>query len=140
MFYPNSGVRPFGVSLLIAGFDDNEPYLYQWFFSFSTCKYTDDMELDDAVHTAILTLKEGIEGQISKKNIEIGIIGSDKTFWWKSLSEFLENTNVSYYKKIRVSGSSTAVSLPLPPPLYLLSLRMKTMMMMGDKDDTEDYS
>ncbi|XLU78102.1 hypothetical protein S245_001523, partial [Arachis hypogaea] len=63
------GVRPFGVSLLIAGFDDNEPYLYQshsfipisfqWFFSFSTCKYIDDMELDDAVHTAILTLKEG---------------------------------------------------------------------------------
>ena len=23
------------------------------------CRYTDDMELDDAVHTAILTLKEG---------------------------------------------------------------------------------
>lgn len=25
----------------------------------SGCRYTDDMELDDAVHTAILTLKEG---------------------------------------------------------------------------------
>lgn len=25
----------------------------------SDCRYTDDMELDDAVHTAILTLKEG---------------------------------------------------------------------------------
>ncbi|KAF9594620.1 hypothetical protein IFM89_034242 [Coptis chinensis] len=43
-------------------------------------RYTDDMELDDAVHTAILTLKEGFEGQISSKNIEIGIIGNDKTF------------------------------------------------------------
>lgn len=26
---------------------------------FVSCRYTDDMELDDAVHTAILTLKEG---------------------------------------------------------------------------------
>ncbi|MED6209724.1 hypothetical protein PIB30_057500 [Stylosanthes scabra] len=42
--------------------------------------YTDEMELDDAVHTAILTLKEGFEGQISRKNIEIGIIRSDKKF------------------------------------------------------------
>lgn len=29
------------------------------FFLNSNCRYTDDMELDDAVHTAILTLKEG---------------------------------------------------------------------------------
>uniref|UniRef100_A0A7N2R3R6 Uncharacterized protein n=1 Tax=Quercus lobata TaxID=97700 RepID=A0A7N2R3R6_QUELO len=32
------------------------------------------------VHTSILTLKEGFEGQISGKNIEIGIIGIDKKF------------------------------------------------------------
>ncbi|CAL5390115.1 unnamed protein product [Camellia sinensis] len=43
-------------------------------------RYTDDMELNDAVHTAILTLKEGFEGHISEKNIEIGIIGTDKKF------------------------------------------------------------
>ncbi|XP_035545175.1 proteasome subunit alpha type-2-A-like [Juglans regia] len=43
-------------------------------------RYTDDMELDDAVHTSILTLKEGFEGQISGKNIEFGIIGADKQF------------------------------------------------------------
>ncbi|KAL7248797.1 hypothetical protein ACSBR1_011054 [Camellia fascicularis] len=47
---------------------------------FTQSGYTDDMELDDAVHTAILTLKEGFEGQISEKNIEIGIIGTDKKF------------------------------------------------------------
>jgi 20S proteasome subunit alpha 2 len=38
------------------------------------------MELDDAIHTAILTLKEGFEGEISSKNIEIGKIGADKVF------------------------------------------------------------
>lgn len=33
------------------------------------------MELDDAVHTAILTLKEGFEGQMTETSLEIGIIG-----------------------------------------------------------------
>ena len=31
------------------------------------------MELEDAVHTAILTLKEGYEGQMTEDTIEIGI-------------------------------------------------------------------
>ncbi|KVH95782.1 Proteasome A-type subunit [Cynara cardunculus var. scolymus] len=99
-FTQSGGVRPFGVSLLVAGFDDKGPQLYQVdpsgsYFSWKASamgknvsnaktflekRYTDDMELDDAVHTAILTLKEGFEGQISGKNIEIGIIGADKTF------------------------------------------------------------
>nr|XP_034594572.1 proteasome subunit alpha type-2-like [Setaria viridis] len=73
------GVGPFGVSLLIAGYDDNGPQLYQVdpsgsYFSWKASamgknvsnaktflekRYTEDMELDDAIHTAILTLKEG---------------------------------------------------------------------------------
>jgi 20S proteasome subunit alpha 2 len=43
-------------------------------------RYTDDMELEDAIHTAILTLKEGFEGQISGKNIEIGIVDASRKF------------------------------------------------------------
>ena len=39
------------------------------------------MELEDAIHTAILTLKEGFEGEMNENNIEIGIITSeDKKF------------------------------------------------------------
>ncbi|EOY27571.1 N-terminal nucleophile aminohydrolases superfamily protein isoform 3, partial [Theobroma cacao] len=65
-FTQSGGVRPFGVSLLV---DPSGSY-FSWKASamgknvsnaktFLEKRYTDDMELDDAVHTAILTLKEG---------------------------------------------------------------------------------
>ena len=31
------------------------------------------MEIEDAIHTAILTLKEGLEGSLSESSLEIGI-------------------------------------------------------------------
>lgn len=58
-------------------------------------RYSDDLELEDAVHTAILTLKEGFEGQISGHNIEIGVVGADRVFRVLSVSEvndYLEET------------------------------------------------
>lgn len=93
----SGGVRPFGVSLLICGWDGDRPYLFQCdpsgaYFAWKATsmgknsingktflekRYTEDLELDDAVHTAILTLKEGFEGQMTENNIEIGIC--DKT-------------------------------------------------------------
>ncbi len=36
-------------------------------------RYSEDLELEDAIQTAILTLKEGFEGQMTQDNIEIGI-------------------------------------------------------------------
>lgn len=92
------GVRPFGCSLMVAGFDDEHgAQLFQidpsgsyfgWKASaigknyvnaksFLEKRYNEEMELEDAIHTAILTLKEGFEGAISKDNIEIGIIKND---------------------------------------------------------------
>ena len=96
----SGGVRPFGVSLLLAGYDENGPQLYQidpsgsyfaWKASaigknmtnaktFLEKRYSEDMEIEDAVHTALLTLKEGFEGQISGQNIEVAIVGPDQTF------------------------------------------------------------
>lgn len=38
------------------------------------CRYNDDISLEDAIHTALLTLKEGFEGQMTEKTIEIGVI------------------------------------------------------------------
>lgn len=96
----SGGVRPFGVSLLVAGFDSARgPCLYQvdpsgsyfmWKASaigknmtnaktFLEKRYNDDISLEDAIHTALLTLKEGFEGQMTEKTIEIGIIGTSTT-------------------------------------------------------------
>ena len=33
-------------------------------------RYNDELELEDAVHTALLTLKEGFEGAMDHTNIE----------------------------------------------------------------------
>lgn len=38
------------------------------------------MELEDAIHTALLTLKEGFDGLVDEHNIEIGIVTDDKKF------------------------------------------------------------
>lgn len=43
-------------------------------------RYHDDIELEDAINTAILTLKEGFEGQMTENNIEIGVVGEDGKF------------------------------------------------------------
>lgn len=118
----SGGVRPYGVSLLIAGWDegilpdeedktveDSEgekkkvsgktggilkggPMLYQvdpsgsyfpWKATaigkaatnaktFLEKRYTETLELEDAVHIALLTLKETIEGEMNGDSIEIG--------------------------------------------------------------------
>jgi 20S proteasome subunit alpha 2 len=92
------GVRPFGVSLLCAGLeaDGTTPALYQidpsgTYFqwrataigknyvsakSFLEKRWSADMELDDAIHTAMLTLREGFEGEMTAHNIEVGLVQS----------------------------------------------------------------
>jgi 20S proteasome subunit alpha 2 len=106
-FTQSGGVRPFGVSLLMAGFDDNGPQLYQidpsgtyfaWKASaigknmnnaktFLEKRYNEDIGIEDAIHTALLTLKEGFEGQVSGNNIEVGVIGPDRKFRVLSTAE-----------------------------------------------------
>src|SRR5579859_3459551 len=43
-------------------------------------RYNPDMELEDAIHTALLTLKEGFEGEMTQDTVEIGI-HSFTLFW-----------------------------------------------------------
>lgn len=64
---------------------------YAWLAGFAVVlicclfRYNDDMELEDAIHTAILTLKEGFEGAVTSQNIEIAVVDKDRKF--KVLSE-----------------------------------------------------
>ena len=95
------GVRPFGVSVLVAGRDsDGTPALYQVdpsgaYFAWKATaigknhetaknflekRWVADMELEDAIHTALLTLREGFEGEMSAHNIEVGICKKDGIF------------------------------------------------------------
>lgn len=128
----NRGVRPFGVSLLVAGFDEHVgSSLYQvdpsgsyfaWkasaigknminaktflekryvysdiiFYIIWNIRYVDDLELEDAVHTAILTLKEGFEGALDENNIEIGIIGGNVP----PNATDLQKKNVNLFRKL----------------------------------------
>jgi 20S proteasome subunit alpha 2 len=36
-------------------------------------RYNPEMELEDAIHTALLTLKEGFEGEMTADTVEIGL-------------------------------------------------------------------
>ena len=93
-------MRPFGISVLISGVFDKKPYLYQidpsgayfgWkatvigrnatnIKNFIEKRYNPDMEIDDAIHIGLLTLRENFEGELTEKNVEIGVVGVDGGF------------------------------------------------------------
>ena len=91
----SGGVRPFGIGMIAAGYDEQDGSqifqieasgtFYSWKATalgrggsvakgFLEKRYSDDLDIEDAIHTAILTLKDSFEGELTEKNIEIGVI------------------------------------------------------------------
>ena len=95
-FTQSRGVRPFGVSLLVAGFDSrtDTACLYQldpsgayWEWKagcigdkasqgreFLEKRYDDSIQLDDAAHLGILVLKEGFERRLTARDMDIALL------------------------------------------------------------------
>lgn len=85
------GMRPFGVTLIIGGVDRTGPHVYQvdpsgTHMAWKACatgktatsartflekRYKDTDEIDDVVHNALLTLKDGLDGKMTPENVEI---------------------------------------------------------------------
>ena len=91
----SGGVRPFGIGMIVGGYDEEQgPQIFQieasgTFYcwkatalgrgsgearTFLEKTYTDDMDIGDAVHTAIKALKNTFEGEMTERNLEIAII------------------------------------------------------------------
>ncbi|KAL7560883.1 hypothetical protein ACA910_008167 [Epithemia clementina (nom. ined.)] len=112
------GVRPFGISLLVAGLqgDGVTPALYQvdpsgayfgWkataigknFVSaknFLEKRWNEDMELEDAIHTALLTLREGFEGEMMAHNIQVATVRKGGKFTIltpQQIQDYLDEAN-----------------------------------------------
>lgn len=94
----SGGVRPFGVSLLVAGYDEHSGFgLYQvdpsgsyfpWKATaigrgstaaktFLEKRWNEELELEDAIHIVLLTLKESVEGEFNGDTIEIAVVGEE---------------------------------------------------------------
>ena len=104
----SGGVRPFGLGLIACGVDvDEGPQIFQIeasgaYYSWKATalgrgaatakgflekRYSDDLDIEDAIHTAILTLKDSFEGELTADNIEVGVVRStDPELKFQSLS------------------------------------------------------
>lgn len=92
----SGGTRPYGVSLLVGGYDQHSQqyHLYQvdpsgsyfpWKATaigktsvtaktFLEKRWNENLELEDAIHVALLALKEAVDGELTGENLDIGIV------------------------------------------------------------------
>ena len=93
----SGGVRPFGVSLLVAGIDFRGPELYQvdpsgsfWRWkatalgkgmseakSFLEKQYRDDLSVEEAIDLAVKIIREGFEGTLTEYDLEVAVADNE---------------------------------------------------------------
>jgi len=117
------GVRPFGVSLLIAGVD-NEPKLFetdpsgalleykataigserQKVIEYFEKEYRNDMSLDEAISTGLIAMGKAINGLLNADGVELGIVRTeDKTYRLLEVDEldkYIETANEVLRKEL----------------------------------------
>ncbi len=110
------GVRPFGVSLLIAGVDE-KPKLYETdpsgalleykataigagrnvVMEYLEEKYSEDMSFDEAIVMSMVAMGKAIEGELTPEMVEVGYVKVDekkyKEFNEEELKEYIEKAN-----------------------------------------------
>lgn len=67
-------------------------------------RFSEEAELDDAVHTALLTMREGFEGEMTEKNIEVLHTSSTADV----CSSIIYRVEVEVYIHVGVCGTEAA--------------------------------
>ncbi|RLI79589.1 proteasome endopeptidase complex, archaeal, alpha subunit [Archaeoglobales archaeon] len=110
------GVRPFGVSLLIAGVDE-KPKLYETdpsgalleykataigagrnvVMEYLEEKYNEDLSFEDAVIMSMIAMGKAIEGELTPEMVEVGYVKVDekkyREFGEEELKDYVEKAN-----------------------------------------------
>ena len=112
----HGGVRPFGVSLIIAGVDATGPRLFKTdpagqYFSYKATamgrgeqkieeilekKYKESLSLDEAILLAIEALKNSSSEKLTAKNIDVAVVPSDTKEYRKLTEQEVEE----YFRKL----------------------------------------
>uniref|UniRef100_A0A7J3ZLD5 Proteasome subunit alpha n=1 Tax=Fervidicoccus fontis TaxID=683846 RepID=A0A7J3ZLD5_9CREN len=112
----HGGVRPFGVSLIIAGVDATGPRLFKTdpagqYFSYKATaigrgeqrieellekKYREDLSLEEAILLAIEALKSSSSERLAARNIDIAVVPCDTKEYRKLTEQEVEE----YFKKL----------------------------------------
>jgi proteasome alpha subunit len=101
IYTQHAGVRPFGVSMILAGLDKKGSNIYTTdpsgsYRGFKAAaigrksdeasslladKYKDDLDMDEAINLAIEAIKAASEGEMTSQNIKVAIVPADtRTF------------------------------------------------------------
>merc|ERR1740121_820651 len=121
--------RPFGVALLIAGWDDVDgPVLFNTdpsgtFTKYMACsigsaqegatsmlqeQYNQDMSLKEAETLALTVLRQAMEEKLTKENVELGVVsGEIKRFGHQELDEVIQRLPAPTVPTLQTAAASS---------------------------------